>query len=118
MLIRQSGPLLWSLLHRFALAYPEQATEAEQAHAAAFLESWKQLIPRVRCKCRDEWEMILSEFPPDLKTRQGFAWWTFAAHDRVNLLLGKPLFFPDWSSTHPMLRNVKPRSGCQTCEKP
>lgn len=74
-----AGNLLWSALHRRALAVPAGESDA------AWLAGFRQAIP---CgDCRKHWDAMLAATPPDWSAY--FAW-TVARHNEVNRRLGKP----------------------------
>ncbi len=77
---------LWAELHNRALAYAgDEAAERE------WLEDFRRRVP---CGvCRQHWQQITSDLPPDLSSADAYYAWTVSSHDAVNRLLGKP----EWS---------------------
>ena len=53
------------------------------------MDIWQYLIP-ARCDCKDGYQQILSEMPPDFSTPEAFFAWGVALHNAVNRKLGKP----------------------------
>lgn len=80
----------WNLLHTIAAYYPDAPTEDERAAAAGLVHAVAALYP---CKhCRAAFQLDIHEHPPRLDTREAFSLWLCGAHNRVNRVLGKPVF--------------------------
>ena len=75
--IAKQGNLAWSLLHRYRGCDPQ------------WLELWVYFIPR-RCDCKDGYQKILEEVPPDFTSPEAFFAWGVRLHNAVNAKLGKP----------------------------
>lgn len=88
------GNALWTLLHAFALSYPEIADDAAKQGAALFLEAWEGLVEKnsAGCgSCHRKWKLLVSRHPPKLGGSAEFYGWTVSVHDWVNRELGKPM---------------------------
>jgi hypothetical protein len=53
------------------------------------LDIWQYLIP-ARCDCKDGYQRILAEIPPDHTSPKAFFAWGVRLHNAVNAKLGKP----------------------------
>ena len=97
---------MWGDLHSFAARYVYQNPTAEQViDAERWLLRWVERLP-AGCPCRPEWEDTVACCPPPLtEGRMEFFWWTVAAHDRVNMLMRKPLWAKR-SRNHPLLTSL------------
>ena len=73
----KQGQFAWSLLHRYRGCDPQ------------WLELWVYFIPQ-RCECKDGFQKILEQLPPDFSSPQSFFAWGVALHNVVNEKLGKP----------------------------
>ena len=76
-----AGPALWEELH--------------SAPVAVYWREWERWLAafalRIPCgDCRREWEALCRDMPPVLDSPRSFLLWTFEAHNRVNVRLGKP----------------------------
>ena len=83
---------MWNDLHTFAAHYTDTPMEEDALVALAWLNEWVGRLP-AGCECSKEWIEIVTICPPPVY-EGGFSLfcWTLAAHDRVNLLLEKPVF--------------------------
>ena len=73
----KQGKFAWSKLHAYTGCDPQ------------WLDIWQYLIP-ARCDCKDGYQQILGELPPDFTTPEAFFRWGVALHNAVNRKLGKP----------------------------
>jgi hypothetical protein len=73
----QAGRLAWTKLHSYKGCDPQ------------WLEIWQFLIP-ARCDCKDGYQQILGETPPDFTSPEAFFAWGVNLHNAVNRKLGKP----------------------------
>lgn len=73
-----------------AAYYPPQADEAKQTVTYQFLRSFGKVFPCT--DCGRDFQRIMTEHPPRLRTRDEFAVWLCEAHNDVNAQLGKPAF--------------------------
>lgn len=97
---------MWDSLHRFAATYPESPADGDAESAAAWLRDFARRFPE-DCPCLAEWEKALAICPPPLRTsRRDFFRWTLALHDRVNVILGKPIWLES-SKAHPLLQTLR-----------
>jgi hypothetical protein len=89
------GNALWTLLHAYAMSYPEIADDTAKAGAEQWLATWSALVEQnsTGCKsCHKKWLLLVERCPPNLTGKTSFYHWTVAAHDWVNQQLGKPRF--------------------------
>lgn len=92
----KQGQFAWSLLHRYRGCDPQ------------WLELWVYFIPQ-RCECKDGYQKILEQLPPDFSSPEAFFAWGVALHNAVNRKLGKPEITLDeaysiWRSDHGLER--------------
>ena len=73
----QAGRLAWAKLHSYRGCDPQ------------WLDIWQYLIPQ-RCDCKDGYQRILAEMPPDFSSPEAFFAWGVRLHNAVNAKLGKP----------------------------
>ena len=73
----KQGRFAWSKLHGYTGCDPQ------------WLDIWQYLIP-ARCDCKDGYQQILGEMPPDFSTPEAFFAWGVNLHNSVNRKLGKP----------------------------
>ncbi len=73
----KQGQFAWSKLHSYRGCDPQ------------WLDIWQYLIPQ-RCDCKDGYQRILAEMPPDFSSPEAFFAWGVALHNAVNAKLGKP----------------------------
>ena len=73
----KQGRFAWSLLHNYRGCDPQ------------WLELWVYFIPS-RCDCRDGFQHILKDLPPDFSSPEAFFAWGVSLHNAVNAKLGKP----------------------------
>ena len=73
----KQGNFAWSKLHAYRGCDPQ------------WLDIWQYLIP-ARCDCKDGYQRILEEFPPDFSSPDAFFAWGVALHNAVNSKLDKP----------------------------
>jgi mitochondrial FAD-linked sulfhydryl oxidase len=99
------GNVLWTLLHGYSAAYPDEPDDVRQQEAAFWLEVFQCVVVENSnsCPCKREWERILRICPPPLHSGAEFHLWTLAAHDRVNRKLGKPMFHAKLTAVHLLL---------------
>ena len=75
------GPIKWKELHTRALM--PTAMEGEERWFASYLDG----LP---CeKCRQHFAEFLGQSPPDFSSRESFFNWTVAAHNYVNVAMGR-----------------------------
>lgn len=78
------GREAWEQLH----SYKYQSEEETKF----FYEFWVLTIPSFGCSCKSHWNEVTKDLPPDFSSAENFFRWGVEAHNRVNLMLGKPQF--------------------------
>ena len=73
----KQGRFAWSKLHAYTGCDPQ------------WLDIWQYLIP-ARCDCKDGYQQILGEMPPDFTSPEAFFAWGVNLHNAVNRKLGRP----------------------------
>lgn len=73
----RQGVFAWAKLHSYTGCDPQ------------WLDLWQFFIPQ-RCDCKDGYQKILEEMPPDFTSPEAFFAWGVALHNAVNTKLGKP----------------------------
>jgi hypothetical protein len=73
----KQGQFAWAKLHGYTGCDPQ------------WLDIWQYLIP-ARCDCKDGYQRILAEMPPDYTSPEAFFAWGVRLHNAVNAKLGKP----------------------------
>jgi hypothetical protein len=72
----KQGQFAWTKLHSYTGCDPQ------------WLDIWQYLIPQ-RCDCKDGYQRILAEMPPDYTSPEAFFAWGVNLHNAVNAKLGK-----------------------------
>ncbi len=73
----------WGTLHSYA---PDNVSQWNSAIARQWYQDvWKPLIPSCG-ECRQHWEELTKQYPPDFSSPQAFFKWTWARHDDVSRL--------------------------------
>lgn len=79
------GPKMWAELHARPAAYTGDAAIERE-----WLESFAE---RIACgECKTHWRAMTAATPPDLASAGAYYQWTVAAHNTVNVRLGKPVW--------------------------
>lgn len=86
----KEGRKLWTELHAYAKTYSEDPSEKEHKAAEKWLFDWECKIPNYSCSCRNKYEELKKETPPDFRSGAALYRWSVLMHDRINGLLGKP----------------------------
>ena len=73
----KQGQFAWAKLHSYTGNDPQ------------WLDLWQYFIP-ARCDCKDGYQKILEEMPPDFTSPDAFFAWSVRLHNAVNKKLGKP----------------------------
>ncbi len=73
----KQGQFAWAKLHSYTGCDPQ------------WLDLWQYFIPQ-RCDCKDGYQKILEEMPPDFTSQDAFFAWGVRLHNAVNAKLGKP----------------------------
>lgn len=80
----------WTLMHTIAAYFPVQPTDEQSQAAVSFIRAVGLLYP---CRhCAEDFQKGLEQHPPQAGSREALSLWVCEAHNRVNSLLGKPLF--------------------------
>jgi hypothetical protein len=72
----RQGRFAWAKLHGYRGCDPQ------------WLDIWQYLIP-ARCDCKDGYQKILEQMPPDFSSPEAFFAWGVRLHNAVNAKLGK-----------------------------
>ncbi len=73
----KQGQFAWAKLHSYTGCDPQ------------WLDLWQFFIPQ-RCDCKDGYQKILEDMPPDFTSPDAFFAWGVRLHNAVNRKLGKP----------------------------
>jgi hypothetical protein len=73
----RQGRFAWAKLHGYRGCDPQ------------WLDIWQYLIP-ARCDCKDGYQKILEQLPPDFSSPEAFFAWGVRLHNAVNAKLGNP----------------------------
>lgn len=88
--VEQLGRSSWTLLHSIAARYPEVPSTKEQADMKQFIKLFGNFYP---CWfCADDFKTYIAEKEPVVDTQDKLGRWLCAAHNEVNVKLGKPTF--------------------------
>ena len=80
----------WTLLHTMAAYFPAAPTPSQSQAAVGLIRAVGMLYP---CRhCAEDFERNLEHHPPKADSREDLSVWMCEAHNRVNMLLGKPMF--------------------------
>ena len=80
----------WTLLHTMAAYFPARPTPSQSQAAVGLIRAVGMLYP---CRhCAEDFERALEDHPPKADSREDLSVWMCEAHNRVNMLLGKPMF--------------------------
>lgn len=72
------------------LRFPDHPTEAQRSTVSTFFHTFALLYP---CgECANHFQELLRELPPQTSSRMAASLWLCAAHNRVNVRLGKKEF--------------------------
>ena len=82
------GAQTWTLLHTIAAYFPDHPTPSQESYAHAMFSSLSQLYP---CHvCAEDFQVYITEFPPNTASRESLMMWVCAFHNSVNVKVGKP----------------------------
>lgn len=100
----ETGNSLWRLLHAFADQYPDTPSKEAQDGAMKFLSVFGQVVKdrSYGCWCHNEWKKVFACHPPPVDNGKAFREWCIVVHDKVNAKLGRQLFAPELSLSHPI----------------
>lgn len=84
------GRSAWTFLHNLGSKFPQNPTMEEKERYLNFVIEFSKLYP---CpECRQDFQKILSKFPPKVSSNFAFNMWLCHVHNLVNTKLGKPEF--------------------------
>ena len=83
------GPVMWSVIHTWAMSYPDEPTDADIAGARKYYNDLPRLIPCSRCASHFAEILELDPVEPWLYSRKDLAEWTWRIHNTVNTSLNK-----------------------------
>lgn len=97
----KQGRFAWQKLHSYTGCDPQ------------WLDIWQYLIPQ-RCDCKEGYQKILEQFPPDFTSPDAFFAWGVSLHNAVNRKLEKPEITIDqayaiWRAKHDEENRVSDR---------
>lgn len=111
----QWGPVVWNVIHWFAVTYPEEPEEEDKQRAIAFFDSLSQWL---WCEeCRGHFKDLLKEY--DIaklaESRKALIDLTHELHNKVNERLKKPTiskqeFYKLYQSVETVMGVAKPRA--------
>jgi len=90
--VSELGRAAWKVLHAVAEQYPAAPTYEDQQSALQYIFGFAKLYPCL--KCRQHFQQLLAQYPPDVSSQPAFRNWMIAFHNRVNADLGKPQWAP------------------------
>jgi mitochondrial FAD-linked sulfhydryl oxidase len=87
---KELGRSSWTFLHTLAAYYPVNPTVEKQSDTLRFFELFSKLYPCNHCAEHMQAEMQFD--PPNVTSRDALSLWLCQFHNKVNELLGKPIF--------------------------
>ena len=87
---RELGRSTWTFLHTLAAYYPSNPTGEKKQDTIRFIELFSKLYPCSHCAEHMQAEMQID--PPNVSSNVTFSLWLCHFHNKVNDLLGKPIF--------------------------
>jgi hypothetical protein len=90
--VAELGRAAWKVFHAVAEQYPAVPTYEDQQSAMQYIFGFAKLYPCL--KCRQHFQQLLAQYPPDVSSQPAFRHWVIAIHNRVNADLGKPQWAP------------------------
>lgn len=85
------GPHYWFVLHTISLQYPTMPNETTKKKYYDFIQNLPLFIPNTEIGNR--FSEYLDKYPvtPYLDSRESFIKWVNFMHNKINILLGKPI---------------------------
>lgn len=85
------GPSFWFFLHTIAMSYPDYANEVTKRKYYDLVQNMPIFIPDAEMSNR--FSRMLDSYPvkPYLDKRESFIRWTVFIHNKMNIILGKPI---------------------------
>jgi FAD-linked sulfhydryl oxidase len=84
------GRATWTLLHTIAAYYPETPNRQDEVRIRDFINTLSHIYPCGHCASHFREEMIRT--PPITSSRETLSLWMCSMHNKINELLGKPIF--------------------------
>lgn len=86
------GPKYWFFLHTLALTYPETPNDVTKRKYYDMVQNWPLFLPDT--EMGDRFSEMLDKYPvtPYLDNRESFFRWTVFIHNKMNVILGKPVY--------------------------
>lgn len=84
------GRATWTFLHTMAAYYPIEPSRERQKDMWDFLSAFSKVYPCGHCAEHMRAEMEVD--PPQVQSRDALSLWMCSFHNKVNEILGKPLF--------------------------
>jgi|LauGreDrversion2_6_1035139.scaffolds.fasta_scaffold14895_2 hypothetical protein len=85
---RHWGPHAWTYFHHMTFSYPDPATPDDKQRYLLFFQAFAQSLPCM--SCRKHFTQLISQHPPDMRSRSDLVIWGIAMHNHVNKKLNKP----------------------------
>ncbi|OTA97848.1 hypothetical protein M434DRAFT_391469 [Hypoxylon sp. CO27-5] len=84
------GRSTWKFFHTMMARFPEKPTEEDSLALKTFIQLFARLYP---CgDCARHFQKLLTQYPPQVSSRNAAAGWACFVHNQVNERLKKPLF--------------------------
>jgi mitochondrial FAD-linked sulfhydryl oxidase len=84
------GRAAWTFLHSMAAYYPEKPSQPQQRRMREFIRALGEFYP---CEvCAEHFQKEAKRDPPDVKDNMSLSLWFCRMHNKVNEVLGKPIF--------------------------
>ncbi len=91
--LEKRGRKCWEELHSYAMSYPEFPSGEDMKNAKSWFRLWRFTVPNFhKCNCLKHLDDIIMEIPLNLSSRDAFYKTTVDWHNRINLILGKPVW--------------------------
>ncbi|KAI0842768.1 ERV/ALR sulfhydryl oxidase domain-containing protein [Hypoxylon sp. FL0890] len=84
------GRSTWKFFHTMMARFPDKPTEEDSLALKTFIQLFARLYP---CgDCARHFQKLLTQYPPQVSSRNAAAGWACFVHNQVNERLKKPLF--------------------------
>jgi len=102
---KQQRREMWFSLHIWAAKFPQKPSPEQVVAGEEWLLAWFEQMPTT-CPCRPKWLNVVRICPPPLSEGvMAVVWWAVAAHDRINVILGKTMW-AEKSKRHPLILDL------------